>query len=544
MSRNGWVQAGLLVAAVLVVFGRVVTFEFVRWDDDINITGNPLLQMPWSWELAAKLFESDQAMRFKPLHWLLDLAVQRAFGFAPWAWHALNLVLHAMAAGLFLLCLRRVFRLAGGALAGVTGERVAWLAAALWALHPLRAEPVAWATASTYPFTTVWLLASFACYVEAVGFGRGPRWLVASWLCAVASYASYPVGLSYAGFLLVADEWLRSRSRTAPERTSVGGWPQRLGRYAAFFLPAAAAAGFTIWTRYTAPGIFTSAPPIAEVDVGTRVAMALASIAHLAGRFFWPGRMSPNIPPTDLTWTLLPWVFALAALALGLLAWLWRGRVRHPGMFFAGAGFAALSLPCLGLTERPTWPVDRYNYLVHLPLAAGVCGWVGLRWSEGRWRSLGLVVPLLLVIAAAQAFAQTGIWRDSRALFGFMERERQFGAEPRQQAHVYFLWAAHEGERGEEKRAQELFARAHAVFLDAMRAAVAKGDYREALGLSMDYTRYFRVTPELLRERGAWLLRLENRAAARVELEAARNLAPGDARIAELLREAAEGSGR
>lgn len=529
------------MAAILVVFGRVVTFDFVRWDDDINITQNPLLNAPWSWELAAKLFDSDQALRFKPLHWLLDLAVQRAFGFAPWAWHALNLVLHAIAAVLFYFCVRRVFQLACGALAGVGAGRVAGLATAAWALHPLRAEPVAWATASTYPFTAVWLLASFACYLEAVGRGRGYRWLVASWICAVASYASYPVGLSYAFFLVVTDEWLRTLPHQAAAPARAWAWPRRLGRYAAFFLPAVAAAGFTIWTRYTAPGIFTSAPAMAEVDLGTRVAMALASLTHLAGRFFWPGRMSPNIPPIEVSATVLPWVFVLALVAVGGLALAWRMRRRYPGFFWVATGFAALSLPCLGLTERPTWPVDRYNYIVHLPLAAGVLAGLSLRWSEGTWRAARLAVPLVIIAGAAQAFHQTGIWRDSRTLFGFMESEPQFGAVPRQQAHVYYLWAAHEGERGEEKRAQELFARAHAVFLEAMRKAVASGDYREALSLSMDYTRYFRITPELLRERGAWLLRLGDRAAARKELEAARKMAPEDGRIAELLREAADG---
>lgn len=534
----------LLLIAVAVVFGRVVTFDFVRWDDDINITRNPLLQAPWSWDLVAKLFESDQAMRFKPLHWLLDVGVQRGFGFAPWAWHALNLGLHLLATALFLVSLRRVFQLAGGPLAGTWGGRVAWLAAAAWALHPLRAEPVAWATASTYPFTAVWLLASFACYVEAVGFGRGPRWLVASWLGAVASYASYPVGLSYALFLVATDEWLRSLPRAVAPATAVGPWPRRLGRYAAFFLPAVAAAGFTIWTRYTAPGIFTNAPAIEEVDLGSRLAMALASLAHLAGRFFWPGRMSPNIPPAELTAAMLPWLIGLAALALGVLAWAWRRRSRHPGTFWVASGFAALSLPCLGLTERPTWPVDRYSYVVHLPLAAGVLAWLGRRWAAGRWRAAELVAPLLIVAAAAMAFHQTRIWRDSRALFGFMESEPQFSEVPRQQAHVYFLWGVHEREHAGEPRAQELFDRAHGVFVEAMRQAVAKGDYREALSLSMDYTRYFRITPEILRERGAWLLRLGNKEAARTELEAARRLAPGDVRVAELLREAENGGGR
>ncbi|MBL9208895.1 MAG: hypothetical protein JNL92_00405 [Opitutaceae bacterium] len=537
-SRLSWVWPGLLVAAILVVFGRVVTFDFVRWDDDINITQNPLFAVPWSWELLAKLFESDQAMRFKPLHWLLDLAVHRLFGFDPRAWHALNLVLHALAAGLFFIVLRRIFRLHGGVLAGTAGERVAGLAAALWALHPLRAEPVAWATASTYPFTAVWLLASFACYVEAVGFGRGRRWLAASWLAAVAAYASYPVGLSYAFFLVAADEWLRAVRRRDGRADVVGSWRIRGARYAGFFLPAVAAAGFTLWTRYTAPGIFVAAPAIQEVDVGTRGAMALASLAHLAGRVFWPGAMTPNVPPLALSGATLVGVFGLAVIALlGLFA-AWRGRVRQPGAWLVASGFVALSLPCLGLTERPTWPVDRYAYIVHLPLVGGVVGGGVLLFNRGRQRAALVLLPLAVVVSAVAAYRQAGIWRNSGTLFAQLEREPGFGQDPRQQAHVYALWASHEGGEGRADRARELFGRANDVFLAAMRNAVARGDYEEALQLSADFTRYFSLTPSLRRERGAWLLRLGKFAAARTELQAAQAAAPDDPRVAELLRAA------
>lgn len=532
------IKLGVLVAAILAAFGRVVSFDFVRWDDDINITQNPLLAAPWSWELLARLFESDQAMRFKPLHWLLDLAVHRLFGFDPRAWHALNLVLHALAAGLFFVVLRRIFQRQGGVLAGLAGERVAWLGAALWALHPLRAEPVAWATASTYPFTAVWLLASFACYVEAVGFGRGRRWLAASWLGAVAAYASYPVGLSYAFFLVAADEWLRAVRQRDGAADAVGAWRIRGLRYAAFFLPAVAAAGFTLWTRYTAPGIFVAAPAINEVDAGTRGAMALASLVQLAGRCFWPGNMSPNLPPLALTGTTLVVVFALALVGLVGLAAAWRWRGRHPGVWLVVGGFAALSLPCLGLTERPTWPVDRYAYVVQLPLVGGVVGGYVLLFSVGRRRAALVLLPLALGVSAVAAYRQAGIWRNSGTLFAHLEREPGFAQDPRQQAHVYALWASHEGEHGGADRARELFGRANDVFLAAMRGAVAKGDYEEALQLSADFSRYFSLTPSLRRERGTWLMRLGRFADARIELSAAQAAAPDDARVAELLRAA------
>ena len=154
-----------------------------------------------------------------------------------------------------------------------------------------------------------------------------------------------------------------------------------------------------------------------------------------------------------------------------------------------------------------------------------------------RWAAL-VLLPLLLSVSAVAAYRQAGIWRNSGTLFAHLEQEPGFGQDPRQQAHVYALWASHEGEHGRADRARELFGRANDVFLAAMRGAVAKGDYEEALQLSADFSRYFSLTPSLRRERGAWLMRLGRFADARTELKAAQAATPEDPRVAELLRAA------
>src|SRR4051812_42974386 len=91
-----WIMASVGVVTLLA-FWPVTTFDFVRWDDYINVAENPLLSAPWSWSLAGHMFASDQALRFKPLHWLLFRGLQTAFGLNPVAWHVFNLVLHVIA---------------------------------------------------------------------------------------------------------------------------------------------------------------------------------------------------------------------------------------------------------------------------------------------------------------------------------------------------------------------------------------------------------------------------------------------------------------
>lgn len=536
---------GLLAVAVLVglTFWPVVSFDFVRWDDDINITQNPLLTEPWSWSLLAQFLTGEQALRFKPLHWLLFRGLGSVFAFEPMAWHACSLALHALASGLYYLVLRRVFALLNP---GATSRRVdlaALAGAALWALHPLRAETVAWVTASTYPLTTVCLLGSFLFYLRAAADKVGRKhWFFCSWLLAVAAYACYPVGVTYGLWLMVADKWLLPKPAAVPGQAGER-WRSGWRKYGLFLLPALAAVALTTWSRFLTPGIFTSAPIMESVPVSTRVVMALGSLSYLAGRLLWPANLTPNVPPVIWRTESILLVAALAVGAMAILLFAWWRRKRQPRVALICFGFAALSVPCLGLTERPTWPVDRYSYLVHLVVVGGVVGGVAFRRfpeQRGRQWLLGIGVTMVVVGAAIAARRQAAIWQDSPSLFAHMESHPGFTTSPRQQGHIYILWGRHEASAGRMERAAELFNRAQEAYASAIRVAVGRADYEEALSLLTHLERRFALTPIMQREKGAWLLRLGRAGEAMPALEQARARLPEDPRIAALLREAEE----
>src|ERR1035438_4854208 len=98
-----WLPMFLLVAANLLLYWCVTGFAFVYWDDRINITHNPLITDTWSWGLISKMFGAQQALRFKPLAWMLGRALYSVVGFNPVGWHACNLGLHILASAL-LFC--------------------------------------------------------------------------------------------------------------------------------------------------------------------------------------------------------------------------------------------------------------------------------------------------------------------------------------------------------------------------------------------------------------------------------------------------------
>ena len=137
--------------------------------------------------------------------------------------------------------------------------------------------------------------------------------------------------------------------------------------------------------------------------------------------------------------------------------------------------------------------------------------------------------------------AQDAIRRFTRVAT-FPWRRTRRAVDRWQQGHVYVLWARDEASVGRRTRAAELFDRAQQVYLAAMRAAVARADYPEALALSTHLERHFPVTALMRRERGAWLLRLARFSEARDELRLAHDALPDDARVAELLREAQNGA--
>lgn len=528
-----------LVLVVVATYWPVLSAGFLFWDDPINVTGNPLLTAPWSAEVWRQLFDGSQALRFKPVHWLLFRGMHAAFDFQPAAWHALGLTLHALAALGFYGLLLRMFRMTQPALTPGT-TLAAFAGAALWALHPLRVEPVAWVTGSTYPLTTLLLIGSFYCYLRAhePGGGAHRSGLALSWVFALLAYGSYPVGITYGLWLMAVDCWWLRIGPGRDNRRMVPA-PAWLAKHAAFLLPAAIAVGCTLWSRITTPGLFTAAPNLETVGAGLRLLTAFASLSFLAGNAFWPANLTPNHVPLSFTTGEQVELFFLAALAVLGLTWAWLRRRTRPGLALAVIGGAALSLPCLGLTERPTWPVDRYSYLIHLVLA----GAAALALAAGplqRFKAAPVAALTGLLVAGSilATRGQLAMWRDNDAFFTRLTRAPDAAAHPRQQAHLHILWARAEAEAGHMPRANELRDRARDLYMDAVNAAVRAGRPAAALEVAANIEAYFGPSGPLHREKGNWLLQLGRREAALRELRQAEAELPGDARTQALLHAA------
>jgi hypothetical protein len=540
LARGSFRASLTLSLLVAAVFGPACTFDFVHWDDPVNVTHNPLVTEPWSADLVARILNGDTALRFKPLPWLLYRGVHALFGLNPAAWHLLNLILHLAAVILLRLVLKAVLERVHPTGAPDTREWLAWVGAALWGVHPAHVEPACWVTATPYPLLALFLLGSFRFYIRAMDPARVERSAAdmrSAWWLALAGYATYPVGVTYGLWLMAADVWI---FRTAPRDWRRGKEILRWGgRHALFLLPAAVGV-FVTWKSSSAtPWLYPAPPTLAELDLLARLKMSTFMLGSVWTSLFSPLGHTPNNP-------ILPsWrmdsivVVSTAFLAVAMLTTAWLLRRRWPGVTGVVWGCAAVSLPVLGFGQWPHSGIaDRYAYLPHLILTGGLIGLLAFQ----RDLRAGKVcsAPLLLAVVVGLAVlgrSQVMIWRNTDTLFNYLEVQPAFDWHPAQQAHVYLLWAAHAQEHGRTTDAQAKALRARRSLQDGSLMAAERHAWAEAVEISRFLEQSFGLPPLLRRERVRWLMTLGRVNEADHDLERILREMPDDHETRLLLNE-------
>jgi hypothetical protein len=197
-----------MALAVAVIAGwnarAVLTFDFVAFDDDINIVFNPHLGPPGREALEWMFSDSSYMRRYVPLGWLTFSLVYAGAGLSPVGYHAANLLLHAGNAMLVFWILRCLLRRydPGRSEGGTTFA--AGAGAAIWALHPMRAETVGWASGLLYGASGFLALCAVLAYFrgrEATTRRTQAGWLLATILLHAGSVFTYPMSIGKRGRL-------------------------------------------------------------------------------------------------------------------------------------------------------------------------------------------------------------------------------------------------------------------------------------------------------------------------------------------------------
>ncbi len=430
--------AALLVAATVAVYAPVRDFEFLNYDDRLYVVENPLLHS--GLRGAVQAFRAPYLDNWIPLTWLSLALDQRLFGQDPGAYHLGNVGLHALAAAALLLGLER--------LTGALGRSA--FAAAVFALHPLHVESVAWISERKDVLSGLFFALTLLAHAHRAERpdSRARSALVLA-ACACGLLAK-PMLVTLPAVLLLLDFWPlgRLRSPALRRRALLEKLPllALAAGTAALALAAQRAAGGTLFGE--------------QLPWGLRALHAAESAVVYLLASFWPAGLAVHYPhPAG---ALAPGrALACALLLAGLTAGCLRAARARPYLLVGWLWYLGMLVPVLGFIQVGLQArADRYTYLPQIGLALALSfGAFDLfgRSPRARRALAGLALAGLAALAGASR-AQLGHWRDTRSLF-----ERALAVT---EGNYY----AHNALGGVE--------------LEAGRPAAAEAHYREAIRLA------------------------------------------------------------
>ncbi len=397
-----WLVGLVLAGAVLALYAQTFGMGFINFDDDDYVSRNAHVLGGLSVEGLGWAFTSRDAVNWHPVTWLSLQLDSQLFGTGPAGYHRTNVLLHACNAVL-LFCL----------LLHLTGALWPSAAvAALFGLHPVHVEAVAWVTARKDVLSTFFWLLAVAAYVW---YARRPavgRYLLVMLACALGLMAKQML-VTLPATLLLLDCWPLRRWPAGPaEATPYGRASAR--RLILEKLPllalAVPAALMTIWAQTE---ILHSLEDYTAYD---RVANALLSYVGYLRMAVWPVGLAILYPlPRQVpAWKPLAALGLLAALTVAAL---WAGRSRR----YLAVGwlwFLVTLFPVIGLVQNgPQAMADRYAYVPYVGLYVAVAWGLADVWPRRARPALALLGGVALAACVVLSWRQLRLWGDSEALW-------------------------------------------------------------------------------------------------------------------------------
>ena len=420
MRRVRWRQLALLTGlAVLTVvaFLPALDGQFLNWDDEKNLVTNEGYR-GLGWAQLRWMVTTTLMGHWIPLTWLTLGVNYVVGGMAPWGYHAGNVLLHAANAVVFYAVARRLLAAGTGAREGV----VVWGAvgaAAVFAVHPLRVESVAWVTERRDVLSGLFFLLAVLSYLIAVERGAGggldSRWRGGSLGLFAAALLSKGSTMMLPAVLLLLDVYPLGR-RGRGLRALVG---EKIG----YFALSALAGSIAVLALRSGGWAMTS---YGDVGLFGRLALMTYSFTFYPWRWLWPVGLSPMY---ELPVTVNPfaWQFLLPLAAFpAITAALYALRRRWPAGLAAWVYSALIVLPVSGAAHAGfQLAADRYSYLSGLGFAALAGGAVILlqeaadsgRLRRGLAAALMATAVVAVVVLGAGAWRQSRVWHDSETLW-------------------------------------------------------------------------------------------------------------------------------
>ncbi|MHB9096595.1 MAG: tetratricopeptide repeat protein [Syntrophales bacterium] len=393
---------GFLLLAVALVFGQTIGHEFVNYDDNQYVFENPVVQKGLTPEGFRWALTSGESNNWHPLTWLSHMLDSQLYGLHAGGHHLTNVLLHAAAAILLFLVLWRM-----------TGFlwRSAFVAV-VFAVHPLRAESVAWVAERKDVLSGLFFMLTIGAYVRYV---RHPislvRYGTVVLLFALGLMAK-PMLVTLPFVLLLLDYWPLGRMGPAADRSF--SFPRRL---VVEKLPLLALTAASCAATFLAQG--KAVISIDAIPLSSRVANALVSYVAYIRNLFYPAALAVFYPHSGgglPIGKVVASTLVLTGISTAALVW----RRRFPYLFVGWFWYVGMLVPVVGLVQVGLQSMaDRYTYLPQIGLCLSMTWGVAQLSASWRYRRqvCGAASALAVLVLMGLAWQQTSYWRDSESLW-------------------------------------------------------------------------------------------------------------------------------
>ena len=385
-----------LAGLVWIVFAQTLRHGFINFDDNKYVYENAQVTRGLTGQGFVWAVTHPHSENWHPLTTLTHMLDCQLYGLNAGGHHFTNVLLQSVAAILLFLALKQL-----------TGSiwRSAFVAA-IFAIHPLRVESVAWVAARKDVLSGVFFAATLLAYAR---YARAPSisryvWMSILFACGLMSK---PTLVTLPFVLLLLDYWPLARIQNKTQARS------RIVEKIPLFAFSAASCVVTIWAQR--PTISS----LGGLPFSWRVENAIASLAVYLRQLVWPTNLAIFYPHPRGEENLAL-VLAAAALLAGVTFLSVFLRKAVPYFFVGWFWYVGMLVPMLGLVQVGLQAhADRYTYLPHIGLLIALTWAVVDLTKEWRWRAMALRVggAVAILILTACSFQQTTYWRDSISIW-------------------------------------------------------------------------------------------------------------------------------
>ena len=430
-DHGRWAVLGVcifLVAITWMVFGQTLGHEFVNYDDNLYVYENPAVQKGLTWEGFRWALTYGQIGHWHPLTWFSHMLDCQLYGLNAGGHHLTNVLLHTASVVLLFLVLRRMMGLRPEKSIGATTPQAGdlWrsaLVAAVFAIHPLRAESVAWVAERKDVLSGLFFMLTLWAYARYVTSGK---WLVTRADPAPSPATRHP-SLFYCLVVLFFGLGLLSKNMlvTLPfVLLLLDYWPlNRLSSFTPRVVLRLVGEKLPLFVLTVGSCVVTSLVPekmtSGRLDFGLRLENAVVTYVTYLWQMIYPSGLAclyPNPVNSLPIWQ----VGGALGLLLAISGAAWIFRRTHPYIVVGWLWYVGMLIPVIGVVQISYYAhADRYTYLPQIGLyvlltwgAAELCG--GRRYCRLVLGGLAAVILAALIFGAR---TQASYWRNSESLW-------------------------------------------------------------------------------------------------------------------------------